>query len=120
MKRSQIIIFAILLFLSSGIYVVLKGNQKTQSKTMKEENKTVHIPIKEVTNAPHHITLISYGQITPNIELNVAFEVQGKLEKGAIAVKPGTNFRKGQVLYRINNTEVSFSFEAKKASMSNK
>lgn len=119
MKRSQIILFVISIVISGSIFVVLKANQKTQSKTMKEEDKTVHIRTKKVKNAPQRISLVSYGQITPNMELNVAFQIQGELQKGNIVMKPGTNFRAGQVLYRVDNTDAKFNFEMKKAVISN-
>jgi multidrug efflux pump subunit AcrA (membrane-fusion protein) len=119
MKRSQIILFVISIVISGSIFAVLKANQKTQSKTMKEENKTVHIRTKEVKNAPQRISLVSYGQITPNMELNVAFQVQGELQKGQISMKPGTNFKAGQTLYRVDNKDAWFNFQAKKAIISN-
>ena len=119
MKRSQIILFVISLVISGSIFVVLKANQKTQSKTMKEEDKTVHLRTQKVKNAPQRISLVSYGQITPNMELNVAFQVQGELQKGQISMKPGTNFRAGQILYRLDNKDAWFNFQAKKAIISN-
>lgn len=119
MKRSQIILFVISIVISGSIFVILKANQKTQSKTMKEEDKTVHLRTKKVKNAPQRISLVSYGQITPNMELNVAFQIQGELQKGQVTMKPGTNFKAGQVLYRVENKDAKFNFEVKKAVMSN-
>ena len=119
MKRSQIILFVVSIVISGVIFAVLKVNQKTQSKTLKEEDKTVEIRTKKVKNAPQRISLVSYGQITPNTELNVAFQIQGELQKGAIVMKPGTNFKKGQVLYQVDNKDAWYNFEMKKAVMAN-
>lgn len=120
MKRSQIILFVIFIVISGSIFWRLKSNQKVQSKTLKEENKSISVPVQEVNNKPHLVQLISYGQVAPNMNLSVAFEVQGKLEKGDLNMKPGTNFKAGQVLYRINHTDAWFNLEAKKAVISNK
>lgn len=65
------------------------------------------------------ISLISYGQISPHTELLVSFEVQGKLEKGNLTMKPGVNFRKGQILYRINNEEAFYTLSARKSALAN-
>ena len=95
----------------------MKANQKEQPKTMKEENKTISVPVKKVKNESHLLKLVSYGQVAPNTQLNVAFEVQGKLERGAIDMKPGTNFKKGQALYMVDNKTAYFSFQSRKAAL---
>jgi len=119
MKRSQIILLSVSLVLTGLIYVVLKANQKVQSKTLKEESKTIHLAVKEVKNSNHLITLVSYGQVAPNTELMLSFEVQGKIERGDIELKPGSNFRTGQILYQLDYREAFHSYTARKSSFEN-
>jgi len=99
--------------------MALSNNKKEYSKTIKEEQSVVFVPVRKVKNQLQKMSLISYGQITPNSEIIVSFEVQGKLEKGYATMKPGTNFRKGQILYRVNNEEAFYTLSARKSSLSN-
>ena len=119
MKRSQIVLFTVFLVLTGIIYFAIDNNKKEFSKTIKEEKTTEFLPVREVNNKMRRLTLVSYGQITPNSEIMVSFEVQGKLEKGDITMKPGTNFRKGQILFRLNNAEAFYTLSSRKSSLSN-
>jgi hypothetical protein len=119
MKRSQIILFSLFILITGGIYFQLKSNQKDQPKTFKEENKIVDVPVVSVKNDARTMTLVSYGQVSPNRELMVAFKIQGKLKKGALTMKPGVSFTKGQMLYELENLDAVYAFLARKAAFSN-
>lgn len=119
MKKSQIILAVIFLVVSGTIYFILKKNQTPYSKELKEENTTVFVPIRTVDNTMHSVEITSYGQITPNTELLVTFEVQGKLQEGAKRLKPGTKFSKGEILYRVDNEEAYYGMNAKKSALAN-
>jgi len=119
MKRSQIILFIIFLVFTGGAYIVLSINKKATPDGIKEEKSILYVPTSKVKNTMKSISLISYGQISPHTELFVSFEVQGKLERGNITMKPGVNFKKGQILYRINNTEAFYTLSSRKSSFAN-
>ena len=114
MKRSQIILLSVALVLSALIYIPVILNKKDYTKTVKTESKTVFVPIRDVENKKHLITLNSYGQVAPNTELMISFEVQGKLIEGSKRLKPGVSFRKGEVLYRIDGKELEYTIVARK------
>lgn len=119
MKRSQIVLMLVFLVLTGVIYIALSNNKKEYSKTIKEEQSVIYVPVRKVKNQLTKMTLISYGQITSNSEIIVSFEVQGKLEQGFATMKPGSNFRKGQILYKVNNEEAFYALSARKSSLSN-
>ena len=119
MKRSQIVLFTVFLALTGIIYIVINSNKKDFTKNIKTEKTTEFVPVREVKNTMRRLTLVSYGQITPNSEIMISFEVQGKLEKGDITMKPGTNFRKGQTLFKLNNAEAFYTLSSRKSSLSN-
>lgn len=119
MKRSQIVLMLVFLVLTGIIYMSLSRNKKEFSKTIKEEQSTIFVPVRKVKNELKKMTLLSYGQISPNSEIIVSFEVQGKLEKGKQLMKPGTNFSKGQILYKVNSEEAFYSLSARKSSLAN-
>lgn len=119
MKRSQIILFVVFLVISGLMYFALSANKKEYNKEVKEEDTTAYVPVRAVNNKVQSLSLISYGQILPNAEVIVSMEVQGKLLKGDITMKPGTNFRVGQILYRVDNEEAFYALSAQKTSLVN-
>ncbi len=119
MKRSQIIMFGLFILVSGLVFFRLMQNKKEDAKEVKEENTEVFVPVRKVKNELRSISLVSYGQVASNLELAVSFEVQGKLQKGQVTMKPGTNFRKGQLLYKVNNEEAFYTLSARKSALTN-
>ena len=118
MKKSQIILFSVILVLTGIIYAIVLNNKKTEIKEVKGET-VKYIPVQVVKNENRSLKTNSYGQVTPYTELDVAFEVQGKLEKGAIKLKPGSKFRFNDLLYKVDSEEMFFTLSARKAQLSN-
>ena len=118
MKRSQIILFAVFVVITGLIYITLASNKKEYSKKIKTEDKVKFVPVAEVSNKTRNMEVISYGQISPNTELVVSFEIQGRLQQGKKRLKAGVKFSKGEILYRIDNEEAVYSLSARKMSLS--
>lgn len=119
MKKSQIVLLAIFLVIFGLIFFVLSANKKTSSKTIKEEAKIVYLPTKKVSNFEHTLSLTSHGQVNPYASITVSSEVQGMLLKGKVEMKEGISFRKGDVLYRIDNQESFYTFAARRSALVN-
>jgi membrane fusion protein, multidrug efflux system len=119
MKRNQIILIAVFLVISSLIYWQVLSNKKPRNKEGKEAQTTAFVPIAEVQNQERTLKLTSYGQIAPYSEVDVSFEVQGKIERGEVNLKAGSKFRFNQVLYKVNSEEAYYSLNARKAQLSN-
>ena len=119
MKKSQIILFAVSLTLTGIIYAIVIGNKKTESKEVKGEETVKYIPVQIIKNESRSLKTNSYGQITPYTELDIAFEIQGKLEKGSQVLKPGSKFGFNDLLYKVDSEEMFFTLSARKAQLSN-
>jgi multidrug efflux pump subunit AcrA (membrane-fusion protein) len=119
MKRNQIIILGGLLLIFALIFISIASKKKSSTKELKTEETTIYVPVQIVNNASKEMQIISYGQVTPMSEIDVAVEVQGKLKQGALVMKPGVSFSKGQVLYRVDNEEAFFTLSARKVQLSN-
>ncbi|XOV67276.1 MAG: efflux RND transporter periplasmic adaptor subunit [Fluviicola sp.] len=118
MKRSQIILLSIFLVIAGLMYIPILMNAKEYEKKTTQENKTVYVPTAVVQNQKHNVPLTSYGQVLPNTELMVSFEVQGKLMQGDKRLKPGASFRKGELLYKIDPTESLLTIKSRKMALS--
>lgn len=117
MKRSTIILFSLFLVVTGLIYIPVFLNKKTSKTEIKKESKTVFVPILNVQNSPHTLSLKSYGQVSPISELMVSFEVQGRLNQGKKRLKPGVNFSAGELLYSLDFEEAAYSVFARKSAL---
>lgn len=108
MKLRQFVIAGVILLLLGLIYIpILKNEAKT--KPVKPTEKVVYVPVLNAKNIQRTERLEAYGQITPNLQLDVVFEVQGKLNPGNKTLKPGVNFKKGDLLYSVERIEQLYS-----------
>lgn len=119
MKRNQIVILGSLFLIFTIIFLVIIAKKKPHEKEMKEETKVVYLPVRKVKNEEREMQIVSYGQVLANAEIDVAFEVQGKLEQGSSYLKPGMSFQKGQILYRVNNEEAFYTLSSRKIQLAN-
>lgn len=99
------------------IYFVLLLNKKEENKDVKKEQTIRYIPVRNVVNNLREMQTSAYGQVNPNTELAISFEVQGKLIQGDERLKPGVKFSKGQILYRVDNEEAFYQLSARKSSL---
>ncbi len=118
MKRSQLILLIVFLVVTGGISMIVAGNKQETIKKEKEAGGKIYVPVHEVKNQLTLLSMQSYGQVTPNSEISISFEVQGKLERGNVTMKPGANFRKGQLLYKVDNREGYATFRSRMSSYS--
>lgn len=63
--------------------------------------------------------VVAYGRITSSQPLTIMAEVGGRLLPGQINLKPGINFRRGQMLCRINDAEVRLNLQSRKSEFLN-
>lgn len=119
MKRNQIILIGVFILITAVIFWRISANKKEPIKEMKEARTIQYVPISVVNNKSREVQLVSYGQVTPNTELDISFEVQGKLERGDITLKPGVKFRANQLLYKVNQEEAFYALSSRKAQLSN-
>ena len=119
MKKNQLIILSLFFAVSGLTYWRVFSNQKEPIKENKEANTEMYVPTRIVNNSVHKVFLSSFGQISPNQEIDVAFEVQGKLKQGSVRMKPGVSFKKGQVLFSIDTEESIANMKARKSQLAN-
>jgi hypothetical protein len=119
MKKSQIILFTALIVISGILYTIVLSNKKDETKEKKGVETQKYISVKNIFNQKRSLTLSSYGQILPFTELDIAFEIQGRLQKGDMTLKPGTSFKKNDLLYKVSSEEMFYSLNARKAQLTN-
>lgn len=118
MKTRHVVIILVAVVLLGLIYLpILLGGKEEKSKSKPAAVK--FLPVIQAKNKKRSQKMESYGQVTPNVQIDIMFEVQGRLKKGDLTLRPGTKFRKGQVLYEIDNKEAILSVQARKVAFKN-
>lgn len=118
MKLRHIII--IVLFIGINL-IIITALRMGMSKAEPEKEKVEIIPHLEalkVINNEENLLVSGYGTLSSFNTVDLAAEVQGKLYAGK-NLKPGITFKKGDLLFRIDDTEARYNLRARKSAFIN-
>ena len=62
-----------------------------------------------------NLTVEAYGKVMSQRTIPLSAEVQGELMRGSVPIKNGTQFKKGDVLFKIKSADVEFGIKARRA-----
>ncbi|HJM16325.1 MAG TPA: HlyD family efflux transporter periplasmic adaptor subunit, partial [Flavobacteriales bacterium] len=93
------------------------------ARLIEEEEESDSLIIKSVSvikvnNSDLQSEISSSGRVVSLNKIGISSEVSGKLE-GDFSIKKGTKFRKGDVLFKIKNTDVKLLADARKSNFMN-
>ncbi|ASS49770.1 MAG: hypothetical protein A3D31_09335 [Candidatus Fluviicola riflensis] len=94
-------ISGIIAFALTGIFICSCNNPSAPEKLVQSKVTDT----KEVINETIPSNALVEARLEAPTVVKVAFAVSGKLEKGELTLEQGTHFKKGQLLYQINNRE---------------
>ena len=114
MKIRHFIIIGLILAVFAAVFFRINSGEKPETKKSAASN-TVFLPVVEVVNRTRVFSLESYGQINANQQIELAFEVSGRLKRGDIELKPGVRFRRGQIIASVDNAEAIYTLSARKS-----
>lgn len=78
-----------------------------------------YVKVQEVNYKETPVEIEVFGRVGSSQQINVVAEVGGRLDKGSINLKEGENFKKGQILARINDNEQALTLQSRKANFLN-
>lgn len=119
MKFRHIIIVATFIIINILIVASLNFGKKKEKDSAE---KAAFVPILSaaiVQNQTEHFSVSGYGTVSSFNAVDLACEIQGKLYKGVHDLKPGIKFRKGDLLFRINDSDVLYTLRARKSGFIN-
>jgi|GEM_PF-6666033 len=89
-------------------------------RTAKQDPPTPSEQISVTTskNSVHLYPWIIDAQLVADKTIDVTFQVSGTLEKGDVNLNKGSHFKKGQLLFQINNREAFAALNRQKAALS--
>ena len=117
MKLRQVIIIAVWLsvlvgsIVASGILSEMKEPPKVeQAKTIKKFVKTEPVRYHSIPTE-----VVAYVRVSTAESLDIIAEVAGRMSAGSIPLKEGQSFRKGALLYKIDDTEARLNLQSDKS-----
>lgn len=121
MNKQKLIVSAVFaVILLAGFFLMreLSGMKKLPPERPKAISSNF-VKVNEVDYRELDTEVVAYGRITSSQPLSLIAEVGGRLFKGQVLLKPGVNFRKGQLLCRINDAETRLTLQSRKSEFLN-
>ena len=118
MRKGISIVFALLLIVGSVLFAkhLIDSKQRPKPKF----NKIVKTVFTEtVTNTSVPILITTNGNLDAKNKIELFSEVQGVLVPFSKDFKPGTSFKKGEIILKINSDEFYANLQSQKSNLFN-
>ncbi|MDH5474950.1 MAG: efflux RND transporter periplasmic adaptor subunit [Cyclobacteriaceae bacterium] len=117
MNKRQVIIVLVGISIVVGSFALSKvlGGMKEPPKKKPPVEIKKYVKTSPVEYGDVNTWILAHGRVSTAQTLDMIAEVPGKMRKGAIPLKAGQKFRKGTLLYSIDNTEVRLNLNAQKS-----
>ena len=117
MKLRQIIIIVATLVVLGGSFGLSSylASQKEEKEEKKPPEIKKYVKTAEVKYSDIATEIVGYGRVQTAQSLDLLSEVGGRMFEGNIRLKEGQNFRKGTLLFYIDDLEAELSLKAQKS-----
>lgn len=119
--RRKLIAFLVVVLMVSGsygMYTYLAGKKELPPERPAPEVVN-YVKVKEIAFQNVETEIEAYGRVGSSQPIDLLAEVGGRLIMGDVPLKEGQNFRKGQLLVRVNDVEARLNLQARKSSFLN-
>ncbi len=118
-KKIALVTVAVLILGGAFFAMRMFSNMKELPPERPKAVSSNYVKVNQVNYREVDTEVVAYGRIASSQTLNVIAEVGGRLLPGSIPLKPGVNFRKGQILCRIYGEETRLTLQARKSELLN-
>ncbi|MGB3586192.1 MAG: efflux RND transporter periplasmic adaptor subunit [Tunicatimonas sp.] len=121
MNKRKLLVLGLFVVLIAAGYIAMRqfAGMKELPPERPKRVSTNFVRVNEVTYQEIDTEVVEYGRITSSQPLDLIAEIGGRLFAGQVQLKPGVNFRKGQLMYRINDAEARLNLQARKSQFLN-
>ncbi len=116
MKR-RIIIVAIALFIFAGGFGLMGflSGQREEPEMRTPPVIKKYVDTEQVAYSDIKTEVISYGRVRTAHSLDLLSEISGRMYQGSVKLKAGQKFKKGTLLFYIDDTEASLNLKSSKS-----
>jgi multidrug efflux pump subunit AcrA (membrane-fusion protein) len=121
MNIRKVAVFGIAVLILGGGFIAMRqfAGMKELPPERPKKVSSNYVKVNSVSYREMDTEVVAYGRITSSQTLNVIAEVGGRLLPGSVPLKPGMNFRQGQVLCRIYGEEARLTLQSRKSEFLN-
>jgi membrane fusion protein, multidrug efflux system len=95
------------------------GAQKQDPPKMPPVKPERFVKVESVVYSTNQAGIVAYGRIISANAINLVAEASGRINAGDVSLKPAQVFKKGQLLYKIDDTEAKLALQAQKSDFIN-
>lgn len=117
MKKRQFIILGVSFAIIVGSFFlsyVFSGMKEVPEKITPPQPKR-YVKTATVSYEDVDTDIVAFGRVETAQTLDLLSEVGGRMFQGRVRMKEGVNFRKGDLLFQIDDTEAELSLKAEKS-----
>lgn len=107
----------LILALSAAIFLALVSNQPTLKTTVKEP-VPVAVRALEINTGPMQLSVSSEGNVQPSVETKLVAQVAGEVIEVSDSLVAGGDFRKGDILLKLDPRDYDIAVTRSQAAMS--
>ncbi|MBL6448875.1 efflux RND transporter periplasmic adaptor subunit [Fulvivirga sp. 29W222] len=117
MKLRQVVIIGIGLFLLIGSFLLsgILGGMKDPPKVETPVEVKKYVKTEPVAYKSIKTEIEAFGRVRTAESLDMIAEVSGRMSGGAVPLKEGQSFKKGTLLYKIDDTETRLNLQSQKS-----
>ena len=121
MNKRKLLVLGLFVVLIAAGFIAMRqfAGMKELPPERPKRASTNFVRVDEVAYQEIDTEVVEYGRITSSQPLDLIAEVGGRLLGSRVQLKPGVNFRKGQLIYRINDAEARLNLQARKSQFLN-
>tara|TARA_B100000809_G_scaffold251291_1_gene284650 strand:- start:1160 stop:2284 length:1125 start_codon:yes stop_codon:yes gene_type:complete len=116
MKLRHILIIGSFILINGLIIFSLKSGMSEEEEVKAKKEYISTLGAIKVINSEEEFQTMGYGNVSSYNSIDISSEVQGKLSKGKVDLKPGIKFSKGDLLFKVYDVEARYSVRARKSS----
>ncbi len=115
LRRVIVLVSMVAIVVVSVLGMNILANKNEPEKKEKKKDIKLYSKVETVKYSTVTTSLQAEGRLQSQAFVDLSSEVQGKILKGAISLKKGQNFRKGQILARIYKKESVLALKSQKS-----
>ena len=117
MKKRQLIIVGASIFLIGGSLALqnLFGGMQEEPKKKEIPVAKKYVKTQKVSYSDIPTFVIAHGRVAASDNLDLIAEKQGRMEQGAVRLKEGKRFKKGDLLFKIDDKEARLNLQSQKS-----
>ncbi len=115
MTRRQTLIVAVLVFLGMVVIGFLASTLNQDKYQFSARPAPKYVQTTEVEYGLVNTTITTFGRVESSQPVELIAEVSGRILSGSVPLKQSQNFRRGQLLFRIDDSEARLALKSRKS-----